>query len=69
MLLKIHRVAHWLWKRHVPFIPRGLALFNRVVFAAGLPHQTKLGRGVKNYHSGGRRESEAVRAQLVDTGT
>jgi serine O-acetyltransferase len=52
LLLKIHRVAHWLWKRHVPFIPRGLALFNRVVFAAELPHQTRVGRGVKLYHSG-----------------
>ena len=52
LLLKIHRVAHWLWKRHVPFIPRALALFNRVVFAAELPHQTKVGRGVKIYHSG-----------------
>jgi serine O-acetyltransferase len=52
LLLKIHRVAHWLWQRHVPLLPRVLALFSRVVFAAELPHQTKVGRGVKLYHSG-----------------
>ncbi len=52
MLLKIHRVAHWLWKRHVPFIPRALALFNRVIFAAEIPHQTRIGRGVRIWHSG-----------------
>jgi serine O-acetyltransferase len=52
LLLKIHRVAHWLWKRHVPVIPRALALFNRVIFAAEIPHQVRIGRGVNIWHSG-----------------
>jgi serine O-acetyltransferase len=52
VLLKIHRVAHWLWKRHVPVIPRALSLFNRVVFAAEVPHQARIGRNVKIWHSG-----------------
>ena len=52
MLLKIHAVAHWLWKRHVPLIPRLLTLFNRVVFATQLPAETRLGHGVQLNYSG-----------------
>lgn len=52
MLLVIHAVAHWLWKRRVPLLPRCLTLFNRVVFAAQLPAETELGRGVRLNYSG-----------------
>lgn len=51
-MLKIHAVAHWLWKKHVPLLPRLLSLFNRVVFAVQLPASTVLGPGVRLNYSG-----------------
>jgi serine O-acetyltransferase len=51
-MLKIHALAHWLWKKRVPLIPRCLALFNRVVFAVQLPAQTQVGRGAQFGYSG-----------------
>jgi serine O-acetyltransferase len=51
-LLKIHSIAHWLWKTRVPLIPRVLALFNRVVFAVQLPAETRVGRGTQFSYSG-----------------
>jgi len=52
LLLKIHRIAHWLWKRNIPLLPRLLSLFNRLVFATQLPAQTRIGRGVRLSYSG-----------------
>lgn len=52
MLMKIHAIAHWLWKRRVPLLPRLLALFNRVVFAVQLPASAVLGPGVRLNYSG-----------------
>jgi serine O-acetyltransferase len=52
LLLKIHAVAHWLWKKRVPVIPTLLALFNRVVFASQIPASAQLGRGVRLNYSG-----------------
>jgi serine O-acetyltransferase len=52
LLLKIHAVAHWLWKNRIPVIPTLLALFNRVVFAAQIPPSAQLGRGVRLNYSG-----------------
>lgn len=51
-MLKIHSLAHWLWKMRVPLIPRLLTLFNRVVFAVQLPAEAHLGRGVQLSYSG-----------------
>ena len=51
-MLSIHALAHWLWKAHVPLIPRLLALFNRLLFAVQLPAGTRLGRGVRLNYSG-----------------
>jgi serine O-acetyltransferase len=52
LLLTIHAIAHWLWKHHVPLLPRLLTLFIRILFATQLPHETQLGRGVKLNYSG-----------------
>jgi serine O-acetyltransferase len=52
LLLAIHALSHWLWKHHVPLLPKLLALFNRVVFATQLPAETRLGKGVKLNYSG-----------------
>ena len=51
-MLKIHAVAHWLFEKRVPVIPRFLSLFNRVVFAVQLPAETRVGRGVELGYSG-----------------
>lgn len=50
--MKIHAVAHWLWKKRVPLLPTVLTLFNRVVFAVQLPASTQVGRGVRLNYSG-----------------
>jgi len=52
LLLKIHAVAHWLWKKRVPLVPQLLSLCNRVVFATQLPASAQLGRGVSLNYSG-----------------
>jgi serine O-acetyltransferase len=52
LLLTIHAVAHWLWLHHVPLLPNLLTLFNRVVFAAQVPAEARIGRGVKLNYSG-----------------
>jgi serine O-acetyltransferase len=51
-LLRIHRVAHWLWSKRVPLLPRVLQLFNRVIFAVQLPAETRLGHAVRLNYSG-----------------
>ena len=51
-MLRIHALAHWLWKMRVPLLPRLLSLFNRLVFAVQLPAETRLGRGVRLNYSG-----------------
>jgi serine O-acetyltransferase len=48
----IHAMAHWLWKRRVPLLPRLLTSINRLVFATQLPAETQLGRDVKLNYSG-----------------
>jgi serine O-acetyltransferase len=52
LLLLIHALAHWLSMHGVPLLPKLLALFNRVVFAAQVPAETRLGKGVKLNYSG-----------------
>jgi serine O-acetyltransferase len=46
MILRIHTVAHWLWRHHVPLLPWLLKAFNRIVFGAVIPPPTRIGRGV-----------------------
>lgn len=45
MVLKIHAVAHWLWRHHVPLLPTLLAGTSRIMFATVLPPAVKVGRG------------------------
>lgn len=52
MLMKIHALAHWLWKRHVPLLPTLLCGINRVLFSVDLPAPTQIGRGTVLKHSG-----------------
>jgi serine O-acetyltransferase len=45
-MLRLHRLAHWLWRRHVPLLPWLLKVLNRIVFGVVIPPQTRIGRGV-----------------------
>lgn len=50
-MLRLHRIAHWLWRHHVPVLPWLIKVFNRVVFAVVLPPSVPVGRGVIfSYH-------------------
>lgn len=46
MVLRIHRLAHWLWRHRVPLLPFLLKAFNRIVFGVVIPPATRIGRGV-----------------------
>lgn len=46
MVLKIHRLAHWLHAKKVPLLPHLLKIATRVVFAAVIPPQTRIGKNV-----------------------
>jgi serine O-acetyltransferase len=50
--MKIHAVAHWLWKWHVPLLPTLLYALNRFLFAVDLPAGTHIGRGSVLKHYG-----------------
>lgn len=52
MPIKIYRIAHWLWKHNVPFLPSLLKILNRVVFAVVLPPSAKLSEGVLLSYNG-----------------
>lgn len=45
-MLRLHRIAHWLWRAGVPVLPWLIKVFNRIVFAVVLPPSTQVGRGV-----------------------
>jgi len=46
MVLEIYRVSNWLYRHHVPLIPRVLYVVNRILFAIALPPSATLGRNV-----------------------
>ena len=50
--MKIHALAHWLHKHHVPLLPLLLSLTNRVLFSVDLPAATRIGKGSELKHSG-----------------
>ena len=52
MVLAIHAMSHWLWKRRVPLLPRLLSMINRIVFSAQVPAETQIGKGVRLNYSG-----------------
>lgn len=52
MVLKIHRLAHWLHLRGVPALPWMLRALNRIVFSVVLPPSTKVGKDVTLAYEG-----------------
>lgn len=52
MVLLLHRIAHGLWRRHVPLLPRLIYGFNRIVFSVVLPPSAVVGKDVVLGYSG-----------------
>jgi len=52
LVMKIHALAHTLWKWHVPLLPTLLYGLNRFIFAVDLPAGTHIGRGSVLKHYG-----------------
>ena len=46
MLLKLHRLAHWLYCAGIPFLPKLIRNVNRIVFSAVIPPETTIGKNV-----------------------
>ena len=46
MVHRLYRLAHILWRWHIPLLPWLIKVFNRVVFGVVLPPSTQIGRGV-----------------------
>jgi serine O-acetyltransferase len=44
--LLFHRVAHWLWKRRIPFIPRALSQFARFITGIEIHPGAVIGSGI-----------------------
>jgi serine O-acetyltransferase len=52
MVLLIQKMAHWLWKKNIPILPRILYIVNRILFATAIPASVKMGRNVLLGYSG-----------------
>lgn len=52
MVLYLHRIAHFLHRLRVPFVPRLLYATNRILFAVVLPPSAKIGKNVTLGYSG-----------------
>ena len=48
----ISRLSSWLYRKHIPIVPRLLYIFNRIVFSIVLPPSVKVGRNVSFSYSG-----------------
>jgi len=51
-MLTIFRLAAWLLRHRVPWLPRVLYALNRILFAISLPPSVKVGRDVLFGYSG-----------------
>lgn len=51
-MLKIFRIAHWLYIYKIPFFPRLFYVLNRVLFSVVLPPSVEVGKGVIFGYSG-----------------
>lgn len=46
MILRLHHIAHWLWRNEIPLLPWLIKIFLRIVFGLVLPPSVRVGRGV-----------------------
>jgi len=52
MVLSLHALSYWLWRRRVPLLPRLIYGAMRIVFAVSLPASVRIGQGVVLGYSG-----------------
>jgi serine O-acetyltransferase len=52
MVLKLHALSYWLWKRNIPVLPRVIQGVLRIIFAVALPPSVRIGHGVTLGYSG-----------------
>ncbi|WP_297572276.1 serine O-acetyltransferase [uncultured Deefgea sp.] len=45
-MLKLFRIANFLSRNHIPFLPKIIYYFNRIFFSVVLPASTKVGKNV-----------------------
>jgi serine O-acetyltransferase len=48
----LYAIAHWLYKKHVPFLPMLFKGFIRIAFAAVIPYQASIGKGTRFGYQG-----------------
>lgn len=46
MIIRLHRISHFLWRLRIPVLPRLMKLLIRVVFGCVLPPSARVGHGV-----------------------
>jgi serine O-acetyltransferase len=52
MIIKLHAISNWLWRHHVPLLPRIIYGLIRILFASVVPPSVVFGRGVLLGYSG-----------------
>lgn len=52
MLLSYYRFAHWLWKHHVPCLPKLIYYIQYMLFNCSVPPSCSLGKGTKFAYGG-----------------
>ncbi len=52
MLLRLHRLSHWLYLHRIPLVPRVLKAVIYFVYNCVLPPEAKIGKGSRLWHSG-----------------
>ncbi|MFK5893313.1 MAG: serine acetyltransferase [Pseudomonadota bacterium] len=50
--LVLYRISNWLYKHHIPILPKLLQLLVFLLFNCYIPYQIKMGRGCKIGHRG-----------------
>ena len=52
MLIHYYRIANWLYKHHVPFLPKFIWRFQYLLFNSSVPASCEIGKGTKFGYGG-----------------
>lgn len=52
MLIHWYRLAHWMWKHHVPVLPKLIYYMQYMLFNCAVPPSCEIGRGTKFGYGG-----------------
>ncbi len=50
-MARLHYIANWLYRHHVPMLPRLCMLLIRLFYLSFLPYRTQIGPGIKFGHA------------------